>query len=213
LFTRHSVRLFCLLILVFSLLLGCSTPFLIERDAQAAALKDPNWHLQWKDFAREEQTQTVVGRQVTVRAGSHFSLWARDLQNVVVVASTPELTIFGLDVNPIAALADQELAQFAIDRALTQASDAAGVALPRNPVLHREQEITMDAAYGQLSGTQFRVTAQEATVTVVILRARSGSDHIVVLGMLPHPLEQNDWNAFASAAQSSLHPVADVGEP
>lgn len=212
-FTRRSVRLFGLLSLVSSLLLGCSTPVLIERDAQAAALSDPAWQLQWKDFAREEQMQTVVGRQVTVRAGSHFSLWARDLQNVVVVASTPELVVFGLDVNPIAALADQELAQFAIDTALTQAGDAAGLTLPRNPVLHREQEVMMDAAYGQLSGTQFRITAQETTVTIVILRTRSGSDHIVVMGLMPHPVKQGDWDAFARSVQSSRHPVADVGEP
>lgn len=210
---RRRLRLLCFISLISSFLLGCSGPMLIEREAQAAALNDPAWQLQWKDLNREEQTQTIMGREVTIRAASHLSLWARDLQNAVVIASTPELAVFGLDANPIAKLADQELAQFAIDTALRGAGQASGLPLPRNPVLHTETEITLDAAYGQLSGTQFRVVAEEITVTIAILRARSGSDHIVVMGLMPHPVNQGDWDAFAKAVQSSQHPVADVGEP
>jgi len=198
----------CGLILLVGLVVGCAQTVVIERESQPAAVTDQGWQLLWQELNREEQTSTVAGRQVIVRAGSHLSLWGRDLRSSMVVATTPELVLFGQDLNPVKNFSDEELVRFAVDTARSQTVGVVGMPALTELSLQSRQVLTIEAPYGQLSGTQFSATTTDGAYTLVILRTRSGTDHIIVLGVLPHPLERVHLDAFIRAVETSQHPVA-----
>lgn len=209
---NRKVALVCVMGLLLLLVGGCAEPLVIVREAQPAAVVDPSWQLLWKNLHQEEQSRTVAGREITVRAGSHVALWGREMRSAIVMATTPELLVFGQDVNPVRQFDDEALVTFAVDMALKQVGSVVGMPVPTQLALQHEKEIAIETSYGRLAGTQFAVTAKEGAFTLLILRTRSGADHVIVLGLLPSPLNPAQLESLIGAVKSSQHP-ATLGTP
>lgn len=204
--------LLALISLVALMLTGCNQPMVIEREAQAAAISAGGWKQQWKDSPRVEETRVVAGREVTVRAVNQLAVWTRNDQSAIAVAATPQLAVFGLDANPVANLSDEELIQFTIDTVLSRAGGVAGITVPKSPTLHKEDAVTVEAAMGQLTGTRFKLSSQGVAANLIILRAKSGTDHLIVLGLM-HPNADNATvDAFTNAVKSLKHPAGASGQ-
>jgi hypothetical protein len=188
-------------------LAGCgAAPLVIDREAQQAVMTSPGWNQKWKDSALIEETRTVMSREVQVRALNHIGLWNLKKNAAIAVVSTPQLAVFGIDANPAATLTDEQLVNFILDTARSQADEVLGIQLPQTLSLHKERDESVETSFGLLTGSQFRVEVEGVSVTLLILRAKSGSDHLVVLGLVPNSLDQDSFDAVISAVKTIKHP-------
>jgi len=193
--------------LVLLLILGCNAaPMFIEREAQVAVVTNHQWHQKATDSKEVVETRTLMGREVTVRAISHVGLWTFDSKAAVAVVTTPQLEVFGVDANPAANLTDEQLVHFILDAARSQTSQVPGLQFPKNITLHKVQDHVVQAAIGSMKGSQFRADSEGVAATVLILRVKSGSDHVVLLGLIPNPVAKTSFDALIEAVIAIKHP-------
>jgi len=193
--------------LIMLILIGCSAaPMVIDREAKAAVVTDTNWHHKWHDSNVIHETRTVMGREITVIALSHVGLWNLKANAAIALVATPQLTVFGIDANPAANLSDQQLVRFILDSARSQADEVLGLELPANLVLEKISDQSVEASIGLMTGSQFRVDTKGLTVTLLILRAKSDSDHVVALGLVPNSSDQDALDAVIDAVKTIKHP-------
>lgn len=149
---------------------------------------------------RINETVSVAGQQRELRTTNHVATYNRTVDlgplsgraGAFVVASTPDYTIAGRSVNPVADMSNRELIERfrgQLEGQLGSLSDVRPVDDRTEPVLGAAGEVTTFAAETQYQG-------RTITVNVHVTKVSHEDDVVVAIGVHPEALQQQAPEVF-----------------
>lgn len=191
--------------LVVALLSAGCVPSLIERQAQWARVNDPAMTLVWKDTLHEEGETEAAGRQVRYKVDSRASAWINGEDLGVAVLTTPSVSLFGMEFNPVSRMSPRDM----LDRVIETARDQLGehIEMPEglDPQIEEAESVYLESSLGALSGSRFLVRVEGYEALAVVVRGKHGPDLVVVGAVLPSK-QQEAWDALVRSLGKLEHP-------
>lgn len=166
-----------------------------------APLEDSPFRFAGTDTVRIEETVTVAGQDREIRATNHVRTYNRtlDLQSVeqqggaFVVVSTPDSSIAGRSMNPVADMSNRDL----VDRFRGQLEEQLGELRNLRSVDERTEPVLGGAATVTTYAAETEFEGETITVNVHVTKVVHEDDVIVALGVHPEAIQQQAPEIFA----------------
>lgn len=164
------------------------------------ALSGTEFQLGDTQTVRINETVSVAGQERTIRATNHVAIYNRTVDigplsgqvGAFVLASTPDYTVAGRSLNPVAGMSNRELVERfrgQLEGQLGGLENLRAVDNRTEPVLGGAAEVTTFAAETQYQG-------RTVTVNIHVTKVRHEDDVIVAIGVHPEALQQQAPEVF-----------------